>query len=57
MQQKELATTFGLTFEDIKFYEDYADLLYDRLTSTRKTTYIMVPEEFEEMIIDTLDNY
>lgn len=56
-QQRELAKSNDIEFEVIDMFEDYQNKLIDSLTTNKETTYIIVAEEFHEMVVNALTDY
>lgn len=51
-QQKELAETNGQSFEVVEMNENYVDRIVTLFTNHDETTYIIVPEEVQDMVIE-----
>lgn len=56
-QQRELAEANGIEFVVIDMFEDYQNKLIDSLTLNNETTYIIVSNEFHEMVVYALSDY
>lgn len=56
-QQKELAEANGIEFEVIEMFEGYQNILIDSLSLNNETIYIIVAEEFHEMVVNALTDY
>lgn len=53
-QQRELAEAYGIEFEVIDMFENYQNILIDSLNMNKETTYIIVSDQFHEMVVNNL---
>lgn len=56
-KQQQLADEFNIPLQVIQMDEGYSERLLNRLSSSDDTTYMIVPNELKEMIIDDLKEF